>query len=220
MEGTKSIIKEEMSRKQTIGEEISNSVSHGLGAGLSVAGLILAIIKASAKSGTIGVVSAAIYGASLILLYVFSCLYHALFKTKAAKIFRIFDHCSIFILIFGTYTPIVLCGIGGKTGWIIFSVILACTVLGIVFNSINLEKWDKLSLVLYVIMGWLIVFSFKSVLALGKHAVILLVAGGLLYTIGIIFYKIEKVKYFHFIWHLFVLGGSLLHFFCIYFYVY
>ncbi len=207
-------------KTQTLGEEIANSISHGVGAGLSVAALVLLIIKASHTSGALGVVSASIYGGSLLMLYLLSCLYHALAKTRARKVFQILDHCSIFILIVGTYTPIALCYIGGFTGWLIFGINAGCMALGIVFNAINMDRWKKLSLVLYVIMGWLIVFSLKSILTFPATALILLVMGGVLYTVGIIFYKVKKLKYFHFIWHIFVLGGSVLQFFCVYLYVY
>ena len=206
-------------KTQTLGEEIANSISHGVGAGLSVAALVLLIVKAAHTSGALGVVSASIYGSSLVVLYLLSCLYHALAKTRARKVFQILDHCSIFILIVGTYTPIALCYIGGATGWVIFGVNSACMVLGIVFNAINMEKWKKISLILYVIMGWLIVFSIKSILTFPAMALVLLVMGGVLYTVGIIFYKVKKLKYFHFIWHIFVLGGSILQFFCIFFYI-
>ena len=207
-------------KTQTLGEEIANSISHGVGAGLSVAALVLLIVKASQTTGALGVVSACIYGGSLVLLYLLSCLYHALAKTGARKVFQILDHCSIFILIVGTYTPIALCYIGGVTGWVIFGINAACMVLGIVFNAVNMERWKKLSMVLYVIMGWLIVFSIKSILTFPPAALWILVLGGVLYTVGIIFYKVKKLKYFHFIWHIFVLGGSVLQFFCIYFFVY
>lgn len=207
-------------KTQTLGEEIANSISHGVGAGLSVAALVLLIIKAAHTSGALGVVSASIYGGSLVLLYLLSCLYHALAKTRARKVFQILDHCSIFILIVGSYTPIALCYIGGFTGWLIFGVNVACMIIGIVFNSLNIERWKKLSMVLYVVMGWLIVFSIKSILTMPVSALLFLVLGGVLYTVGIIFYKVKKLKYFHFIWHIFVLGGSILQFFCVYFYVY
>lgn len=208
-------------KTQTLGEEIANSISHGVGAGLSVAALVLLILRAvSTGSGALGVVSASIYGGSLVLLYLLSCLYHALAKTGARKLFQILDHCSIFILIVGTYTPIALCYIGGITGWIIFGVNAGCMILGIVFNAINMEKWKKASLVLYVIMGWLIVFSIKSILTFPPVALWFLVLGGVAYTVGIIFYKKKELKFFHFIWHIFVLAGSILQFFCVYFYVY
>ena len=207
-------------KTQTIGEEIANSISHGVGAGLSVAALVLLIVRAVKTSGALGVVSASLYGGSLVLLYLLSCLYHALAQTKARKVFQILDHCSIFILIVGTYTPIALNFIGGALGWTIFGIQAGCMVLGIVFNAINMEKWKKASLVLYVIMGWMIVFSIKSILAFSAAALWFLVLGGVSYTVGIIFYKNKNLKFFHFIWHIFVLGGSVLHFFCVYFYVY
>ena len=207
-------------KTQTIGEEIANSISHGVGAGLSVAALVLLIVRAVHTSGALGVVSASLYGGSLVLLYLLSCLYHALAQTKARKVFQILDHCSIFILIVGTYTPIALNFIGGALGWTIFGIQAGCMALGIVFNAINMEKWKKASLVLYVIMGWMIVFSIKSILAFTATALWFLVLGGISYTVGIIFYKKKELKFFHFIWHIFVLGGSVLHFFCIYFYVY
>ena len=207
-------------KTQTIGEEIANSISHGVGAGLSVAALVLLIVRAvHSGSGALSVVSASIYGGSLVILYLLSCLYHALAQTRARRLFQILDHCSIFILIVGTYTPISLCFIGGVTGWTIFGINSLCMILGITFNAINMEKWKKASLVLYVIMGWLIVFSVKSILSFPPVALWFLVLGGISYTVGIIFYKKKELKFFHFIWHIFVLGGSVLQFFCIYFYV-
>ncbi len=207
-------------KTQTIGEEIANSISHGVGAGLSVAALVLLIVRAAHTSGALGVVSASLYGGSLVLLYLLSCLYHALAQTKARKVFQILDHCSIFILIVGTYTPIALSYIKGALGWTIFGIQAGCMVLGIVFNAINMERWKKVSLVLYVIMGWMIVFSIKSILSFSPAALWFLVLGGVAYTVGIIFYKKKELKFFHFIWHIFVLAGSVLQFFCIYFYVY
>ena len=207
-------------KTQTIGEEIANSISHGVGAGLSVAALVLLVVKAAHTSGALGVVSAAIYGGSLVILYLLSCLYHALAKTGARKVFQILDHCSIFILIVGTYTPIALNYIKGALGWTIFGIQAGCMVLGIVFNAINMERWKKASLVLYVIMGWMIVFSIKSILTFPAAALWFLVLGGVSYTVGIIFYKKKQLKFFHFIWHIFVLGGSVLQFFCVYLYVY
>lgn len=207
-------------KTQTLGEEIANSISHGVGAGLSVAALVLLVVKAVHTSGALGVVSASIYGGSLVLLYLLSCLYHALAKTKARHLFQILDHCSIFILIVGTYTPIALNFIGGTLGWTIFGIQAGCMALGIVFNAINMERWKKISLVLYVIMGWMIVFSIKSILNFPPAALWFLVLGGIAYTVGIIFYKKKQLKFFHFIWHIFVLAGSILQFFCVYFYVY
>lgn len=209
-----------LGKTQTVGEEIANSISHGVGAGLSVVALVLVVVKAAMYSNATGIVSASIYGGSLMLLYTLSCLYHALAKTRASKVFQVLDHCCIYILILGTYAPYSLCTIGGALGWTIFSINLACTVFGIVFTSISLEKFHKISLVLYVVMGWLIVVSIKPILAMDLWAIILLVSGGIFYTVGIVFYKIKKLKFFHFVWHIFVLLGSIAQFFSIYFYVY
>lgn len=200
-------------RPQTIGEEIANAVSHGVGALLSMAGTVIAIVMACIYSTAIGVVSASLYGASLIILYLFSTLYHSLTHKGAKKVFRIFDHCSIFILILGSYIPMCLVLIGGALGWTLFGINAFCTVLGIVFNSINLERWNKPSLVLYLIMGWSVVIGIRPVVAaIDLSGLVFLVSGGLAYTLGIIFYK-AKPKYMHFIWHIFVLAGSVLHYF-------
>lgn len=206
---------------QSIGEEIANSVSHGVGSLLSIAGTAVLIVYAALHSDVWGIVSAALYGATLIILYTNSTLYHALTHKTAKKVFRIFDHCSIFMLILGTYIPVSLSLLKGAIGWILFGVNITCAVLGIVFNSINLEKFAKPSVVLYVIMGWSVLMTavpvFKAILARGVFGLILLAVGGILYTVGILFYKSDK-KYAHFIWHFFVLGGSISHYFFVMFY--
>lgn len=204
---------------QTLGEEISNAVSHGVGALLAIAGAVLIIVRAAFYSGALGVVSACIYGASLIILYTFSTLYHSLTNKTAKRVFQIFDHCSIFLLILGSYTPISLALIGGTKGWVLFGINAFCTVIGIILNCIDLKRWHKLSLVLYIIMGWSILMSGKTVLELiPVPGLILLLAGGICYTAGILFYKSTKYKFMHFVWHLFVLSGSILHFFTFFFY--
>lgn len=209
-----------MVRSQTIGEEIANAVSHGTGAALAAAGTVILIIKACVLSSPVSVVSASLYGAALIILYTFSTLYHSITNNTAKRVLRIFDHCSIFLLILGSYIPISLCLIQGAFGWTLFGINTACAVLGIALNSINLEKWKKLSMVLYVIMGWSVLMSVKTVIsALEPRGLLLLVLGGALYTLGIIFYKNKNTKYMHFVWHIFVLGGSVTHFFCILNYV-
>ena len=208
-------------RIQTLGEEIANAVSHGVGSLLAVAACVIVIVRSAFTSTAIGVVSAAIYGASLILLYTFSSLYHSLTNVRAKSVFRVFDHCSIFFLILGTYTPICLNMIRGAMGWTLFGINAFCTVIGVVFNSIDLKKFAKPSLVLYILMGWSVLISIKTVVSLTPFTgLVFLVVGGLLYTIGIIFYKLKSVKYMHFIWHLFVLGGSIMHYFYILFYCY
>ncbi len=206
---------------QSIGEEIANAVSHGVGSLLSIAGTAVLIVYAALNSDVWAVVSAALYGATLIILYTNSTLYHALTNKTAKKVFRIFDHCSIFMLILGTYIPVSLSLMRNWIGWVLFGVNTACAVLGITFNAINLEKFAKPSVVLYVIMGWSVLMTaipvFKAILARGVLGLVLLALGGILYTVGIIFYKSDK-KYAHFIWHFFVLSGSILHYFFVMFY--
>lgn len=208
-------------RIQTLGEEIANATSHGVGTLLAIAACVIVIVRSAFRSTAIGIVSASIYGASLVLLYAFSSLYHSLTNKKAKYVFRVFDHCSIFFLILGTYTPICLTMIKGGMGWTLFGINTFCTVLGIVFNSINLNRFAKPSLVLYILMGWSVVISMKRVIEVTpRSGMVFLAIGGLCYTIGIIFYKLKSVKYMHFIWHLFVLGGSITHYFFVLFYCY
>lgn len=207
-------------KRYTVGEEVFNSVSHGVGALLAVVGASVIVTLAACFGDVLAVMSSIIYGISLVILYTMSTLYHAFPFDKVKKVFRVFDHASIFILIAGTYTPCCLIGLYGNVKGIwVTAVVWTCAVAGIVMNAISLEKTEKLSLVLYVIMGWAIVFVIKDVVrALWGPGFWLLLAGGLAYTGGIVFYKM-KFKYMHSIWHLFVLAGSVLHFLCILLYV-
>lgn len=206
--------------KYTLSEELMNSISHGIGAGLSVAALVLCIVQAAVNGTAAGVVSASIYGATLVILYCMSTLYHAITNQSARRVFRVFDHTSIYLLIAGTYTPIALVTLNGKTGWVLFGVVWGIAVLGIVLNAISIERFKKFSMISYVVMGWAVVFSAKEVIArMPKNGLIFLLIGGIAYTVGIIFYALKKVKYMHSIWHLFVLAGSILHFFAVCLYV-
>lgn len=209
--------------KYTLGEELANSISHGIGFGLSVAALVLCVVRAAFNYETVGaagVVGAAIYGATLIILYCMSTLYHAITNKTARTVLRIFDHNCIYLLIAGTYTPITLVTLRGALGWSLFGVIWGIAVVGIVLNSISIEKFKKISLISYIIMGWAVVFGGKSILEmLPTGGLIFLLIGGASYSIGIIFYVLKKYKYMHSIWHLFVLGGSITHFFAIYLYI-
>lgn len=205
----------------TLGEELISAISHGIGAGLSIAALVLCTVKAAKSGSGIAVVSSVLYGTMLFLLYMMSTMYHALKRNNAKRVFRVFDHCTIFLLIAGTYIPVVLVAIGGAIGWIYFGVIVASAIVGIVFNAIDVEKYEKISLFCYIFMGWVIVFGFKALMEnVDKNGIILLVLGGVVYTVGAIIYKLgDNRRYFHSIWHFFVLGGSILHFFTIYLYV-
>lgn len=204
-------------RPQKLGEEISNAISHGIGALLAITGTVLLIIRATTHGDSLAVTSVSLYGASMIILYTISCLYHALTAPHGKKVFQILDHCSIFLLILGSYIPISLVCIGGFVGWTLFGINTACAILGITLNSINMVRWQRFSLVLYAVMGWLVVFTIRPLLhAMPIPGLILLVLGGVAYTVGIYFYKQKQRLYMHFIWHLFVLTGSVLHYFLIY----
>ena len=207
--------------KYSLGEEITNAILHGIGALLSIAALVLCVVFSSIHGNAYAVVSSCIYGSTLIILYTMSCLYHSLKINKAKKVFRIIDHCSIFLLIAGTYTPYTLVSLNGAIGWIMFSVVWCSAILGIVLNAIELNKYKKLSMVLYIAMGWVIIFTFKPLLnALEMGGIYLLLAGGIIYTIGAIFYGLgKKHKYMHSVFHFYVLAGSILHFFSILLYV-
>ena len=207
-------------RRYTVGEEICSAVSHGIGAGLSVAALVTMVVRAVHSGDMYAIVAAAIFGAALVILYTMSTLYHALTPDIAKKVFRIFDHATIFLLIAGTYTPYLLVIMRGTVGWVLFCILWALTAIGIVFDAIMLERFHKVEMVLYVAMGWCIVVASKTLIAsLASGGLALLLAGGVLYTIGIIFYSRKKVRYMHSVWHLFVLAGSILHYFSVYLYV-
>jgi len=207
-------------KRYTVGEEVFNSVSHGVGALLAVVGASVIITLAACFGDLTAVLSSVVYGISLVILYTMSTLYHAFPFEKVKKVFRVFDHASIFILIAGTYTPCCLVALKGnpKGVWVAV-VVWICAIAGIVMNSISLEKTEKLSLVLYIIMGWAVVLVIKDIVnALWGPGFWLLLAGGVAYTGGIVFYKL-KHKYMHSIWHLFVLAGSVLHYLCVVIYI-
>ena len=200
----------------SLGEEIFNSVSHGIGGLLSIAGTVVLIVFCVVYADAWAVVSASIYGASLIILYTMSTLYHAITNNKAKKFFRIMDHDTIFFLIAGTYTPFTLVTLRGPVGWVLFGIVWGAAIIGIVLNSIDLERFRKPSVICYILMGWAIIFAIKPMInALPSVSLIFLLTGGIFYTVGIIFYALKKVKWFHSVWHLFTISGSVFHFFSI-----
>ncbi|MEF9935437.1 MAG: hemolysin III family protein [Clostridium sp.] len=204
----------------TKGEEIANAITHGIGVVLSIAALVL-LILCGVKYGDVWyIVSSIIYGVTLIVLYLGSTLYHSIPSIKAKKILRIVDHSSIFLLIAGTYTPFTLTVLRGPLGWTIFGVVWGCTLFGIVMKIFFLEKFEKFSTFMYVGMGWFIVIALKDIIkSLPLQGLVLLVLGGVFYTVGCIFYAKDKWPYNHAIWHLFVLAGSVFHFLTILLYV-
>ena len=203
-------------KRYTLGEEIFSSVTHGIGSLLAIGGTAVLIVLAAIYSDAWSVVGCAIFGASLIVLYCMSTLYHAITNPKAKSFFRIMDHNTIFFLIAGTYTPITISILRGAIGWVLFGIVWGAAVLGIVLNSIDLEKFRKPSVVCYIAMGWVIIFAVKPLMdAMNSTSLWLLIGGGVFYTVGVIFYAIKKVRYFHSIWHIFTLLGSVCHYFSI-----
>ncbi|WP_420641181.1 PAQR family membrane homeostasis protein TrhA [Candidatus Leptofilum sp.] len=200
----------------TIGEEIANSITHGIGAALSIAGLTLLVSLAVIYGDVWRVVSFSIYGGSLVLLYLCSTLYHSIQHPKVKRVLRIFDHSAIYLLIAGTYTPFTLVSMRGPWGWSLFSVVWGLALIGIAFKTVFIGKYEKWATVAYVLMGWLVVIAFKQMLvSVPPGGIVWMVVGGLIYTVGVLFYAWEKLPYNHAIWHLFVLGGSTCHFFAV-----
>ncbi len=204
----------------SVTEEIWHAVTHGVGLALSIAGLTILVAYATLQGSTLAIISSAIFGTTLIVMYGSSTLYHAITHTKIKKIFQQFDHASIYFLIAGTYTPITLLTLGGAWGWSIFSVVWSAAIVGIFLKFTYPGRFEKLSLMLYLLMGWIIIIATEPLLSNMKSGGLwLLLSGGLSYTIGIIFYVWDKLTFNHAIWHLFVLGGSILHFFMVLIYI-
>ena len=205
----------------TKGEEIFNMTTHIVGGALGVVALVLCIICAAIHHNVYGVISSIIYGITMIVLYTMSSIYHGLRpNTTAKKVFQVLDHCSIFLLIAGSYTPFALCTLREYStvlGWSIFGIIWGLAILGIVLNAIDLKNFKAFSMICYLLMGWCIIFRINVVKdKLGWTGLSLLLSGGIVYTIGAIFYGVgKKKKYMHSIFHLFIFAGSLLQFLCI-----
>lgn len=213
---TRTALKSRVLPSYTKGEEIFNSVSHIVGGVIGLVTLVLSIIKAVGENDVVALACGIVFGISMICLYTISSLYHALPHGTAKKVFQVLDHCTIYLLIAGTYTPILLCAlirIKPVAAWITFGVVWGLAILSIVLNAIDLKKYKMFSMIGYIGIGWAIIFSIKSVsIALGSVGFWLLLGGGIFYTIGTIFYKIgANKKYFHAIFHVFVLIGSICH---------
>jgi len=209
-------------RQYTLAEDLFNSISHGIGAGLSVAALVLLILRAIkyAPEGKTGlyVTSFTLFAVSMFLLYLMSTLYHALTPYGVRKVFSILNHTSIYLLIAGTYTPFALTTIEGVTGWVVFGLIWGAALLGIVFYGVFGERMRNISVATYIILGWLIVFTFNPVAQkVPRLSIAFLISGGIAYTVGCVFYFMKKYKWTHSIFHSFVIVGSVMHFFSIYF---
>ena len=204
----------------TPGEEIANSVTHGIAAALSVAGLTLLVVLSVLYGDVWRIISFSIYGSTLILLYLASTLYHSFQHPRVKRIFRMIDHASVYLLIAGTYTPFLLVSLRGAWGWTLLVVIWGLALLGISFETLFIDRFRRLSTLAYVLMGWLGVIAAKEMLAIiPAGGLVLLAVGGVTYTAGVIFYVWRKLPYHHAIWHLFVIGGSICHYFAILLYL-
>jgi hemolysin III len=200
----------------SVKEEIANAITHGIGALLAIAALVILIVFSALYGSVWHVVSFSIFGVTLVLLYFASTLYHSLTHVGAKNLFHKFDHISIYLLIAGTYSPFCLTALRGWIGWSIFGVVWACAITGAVFKAIDVGKRVRLSTALYIVMGWVILIAIKPLYhTMVFEGFVLLMAGGISYTLGTIFFIRNKVKYNHSVWHLFVLGGSVLHFFSV-----
>lgn len=206
-------------RHQTHQEENWNTLSHGLGVILSVVGLVLMLLKYDAAKDW-ALFSVLVYGVSLITLFLASTLYHANSSERKKHRYRIIDHISIYLLIAGTYTPVLLLALSNSKGWMLFWIVWSIAAFGVILKLFFTGRFEVFSTLLYLIMGWLIVFDFSNLSSfLGPQGILWLFAGGLFYTVGIVFYILQKLPFNHVIWHFFVLGGALSHFVMVYHYV-
>lgn len=200
----------------TLAEEIANSITHGIGAGLSIAGLTALIILSVLFGDTWRIVSFSIYGTTLVMVYLSSTLYHSFQRPRLKRLFQIFDHSAIYLLIAGTYTPFLLISLRGAWGWTFMVVIWSLALLGVGFKAFFIERYQKISAASYVLMGWLVVIAAEQLLEkLSTSTLIWLAAGGAAYTLGVVFLAWRKLPYNHTIWHLFVLAGSFCHYFAV-----
>ena len=200
----------------TRGEEMANSLTHGAGLALSIAGLSVLVTLAALRADAGTVVGCAVFGTSLVVLYAASTLYHALRARRWKRVLRVFDHAAIFLLIAGTYTPFMLANLRGPWGWSLFGVVWALAAAGVVLKAFFTGRFDILSTLLYLFMGWLALLAIRPLMgALPHDSLVLLFAGGAAYTAGTLFYAWSRLPYHHAVWHLFVLAGSACHFFAV-----
>lgn len=208
-----------MQTEYRLGDILANAITHGVGAAFALAGAVVLIVRAARGSAWL-IVSCSIYATTLVLVYLCSTLYHSLVRTRARHVFHILDHSSIYLLIAGTYTPFCLVTLHGPLGWTIFSVEWALAISGVVFKSFAVDRFAVASALVYLGQGWFVVVAVVPLIhTLGWHGLLWLGAGGLAYTLGIIFFALDRLRYFHALWHLFVLAGSISHYFGILFYV-
>jgi hemolysin III len=207
-------------RRYTHGEEIAHSITHGIGAGLSILALVLMVVRSAGGGDPWRVVSVSIFGTSLFVLYISSTIYHALYNPQARHVFKILDHSGIYFLIAGSYTPFLLISLRGGWGWAMFGVVWFLALMGILFKAFFAGRFKLISTLLYLAMGWLCAIAIKPMLANVPHgALIWLLAGGVAYSGGTFFYLWRGMKFHHAVWHVFVLAGSFCHFQAVYRYL-
>jgi len=202
-----------------LGDILANAITHGIGAGLAIVGAVY-LIAVAAHGTAWQIVSCSVFAATLVLVYICSTLYHSLVRTRARHVLQILDHASIYLLIAGTYTPFCLVTLHGPLGWTIFGIEWGLAICGVVFKSFAVERFAVASTLVYLAQGWLaVVAAVPLIHVLGWHGLMWMGAGGLAYTLGIVFFAMDRLRYFHALWHLFVLAGSVAHYFAILFYV-
>jgi hemolysin III len=199
-------------RAQSLGEEIANSVSHGVGLLAAIGAAVVLVLYAARQGGTTRIVGASVFAAAMVLLYLTSTLYHALPNNRAKRVFQVLDHTAIFLMIAGTYTPFTLGVLRGSWGWTLFGLVWGLALAGVVLAAAGV-RYPKLRTGLYLAMGWLIVIAIKPMwLRVPPRGLFWLLAGGVSYTVGVLFYAAKRVRYSHFVWHLFVITGTACHF--------
>lgn len=213
-------IEEGRDKLYTLGEEVAHALTHGLGVVLAIAGLTVMVARATLYGDAWHIVGAAIFGTTLVLMYTASTLYHSIPLPRAKKVLRVIDHSTIYLLIAGTYTPLTLVTLNGTVGWTLFGVVWGLALVGVVFKIFSTGRFEKLSLFIYLAMGWCVLVVIKPLIqTMPTGGLVLLVAGGLAYSGGVVFYLWERLRYHHAIWHGFVLAGSVLQYFAVLFYV-
>ena len=222
-EGPRAIIKsvqtQALQPHYKLGDILANAITHGIGAGLAIGGGAYLIV-ASTRGTAWHVVSCSIFAATLVLVYLCSTLYHSLVRTRARHVLHILDHSAIYLLIAGTYTPFTLVTLRGPVGWTLFGVEWALAIAGVIFKSFAVGRFEVASALVYLFQGWFVVVAIVPLTrSLGWHGLMWLGAGGLAYTLGVVFFALDRLPYFHALWHLFVLAGSIAHYFGILFYV-
>ena len=202
-----------------LGDLLANSITHGFGVLLASGGAVWLMVAAARGTPRV-IIACAVYAATLVLIYLCSTLYHSLARTQARHVFRVLDHSAIYLLIAGTYTPFTLVSLRGPLGWTLFGIVWGLAITGVVFKSFAVERFAVASALAYVLMGWIAIVAIVPLArAITWHGILWIGAGGIFYTFGVLFFALDRLRYFHAMWHLFVLAGSASHYFAVLFYV-